>query len=136
MQRPPLALLMVIPLAAQADLEISDAWIKNLPASVSVRAGYLTLRNLTRQSVTIVGATSPHFASVEFHRSVSQDGMARMEAVPKLQIEVGATVRLEPGGLHLMMMQPALPTSPGELYRITFEYADGSRQSLQMEVRK
>ncbi|MDH3218570.1 MAG: copper chaperone PCu(A)C [Gammaproteobacteria bacterium] len=136
MQRPLLALLMIIPLAALADLEISDAWIKNLPASVPVRAGYLTLRNLTKKSVTIVGAISPGFASVEIHRSVSQDGMARMEAVPKLQIEGGTTVRLEPGGLHLMMMQPAQPTSPGELYRITFEYADGSRQSLQMEVRK
>jgi len=62
--------------------------------------------------------------------------MARMAAVPKLQIEGGATVRLEPGGLHLMMMQPAQPTGPGELYRIIFEYADGSRQSLQMEARE
>ncbi|MDH3388049.1 MAG: copper chaperone PCu(A)C [Gammaproteobacteria bacterium] len=127
---------MVVPIAAQADLEISDAWINNLPASVPVRAGYLTLHNPTQQAVTIVGATSAGFAGVEIHRSVSQDGMLRMEAVPKLHIEAGATVRLAPGGLHLMMKQPAQPTSPGELYRITFEYADGSRQSLQIEVRK
>ena len=60
----------------------------------------------------------------------------RMEQVPGLQIEPGETVQLAPGGLHLMMMQPAQPTHPGEVHRIEIEFEDGSRQSLQMTVRK
>ena len=60
----------------------------------------------------------------------------RMEQVSSLQVNPGETVQLEPGGLHLMMMQPAEPTRPGEVHRIEIEFDDGSRQSLQLTVRK
>lgn len=128
--------LLLFPGLALAELEISDAWIKNLPASVPVRAGYMTVYNPQQQALAIVAAHSGRFASVEIHRSFMQDGMMRMEPVPNLGIEAGASRKLEPGGLHFMMMQPVEPTRPGETIQVTIEFDDGSLQQFEMEVRE
>ena len=136
MHRLLLALALLIPLCALADLEIGDARIKNLPATVPVRAGYLTLHNPTQAPVSVIGAHSAAFASVEIHRSVMQDGMMQMQRVPRLEIGAGETLRLAPGGLHLMMMQPREPTRPGAEIEIFLQLGDGSEQSLKMKVVK
>ncbi len=131
----PLSLLLFAG-ACLAELEIGDGWIKHLPATVPVRAGYLTLSNTGSSTLTIVGVSSDSFASVEIHRSVQADGMMRMQRVERLSIAPGETVQLAPGGLHLMLMQPRAPTEPGQTRRIEIEFADGSRQNLQLTVRK
>ena len=54
----------------------------NLPPSVPVRAGYMTLHNPGENAVSILQAVrSDAFASVEIHRSSMQDGMMRMDPV-------------------------------------------------------
>ncbi len=131
-----LLLALLLPATGFAQLEFSDAWIKNLPPAVPVRAGYLTIHNPRSRAVSIVALRSEAFASVEIHRTRMQDGMMRMDPVPNLTIAPGETVHLAPGGLHLMLMQPAQPTRPGEIHRITIEFDDGSMQTLELTVRK
>jgi copper(I)-binding protein len=129
-------LLLILPGSAVAELEIHDAWIKNLPPAVPVRAGYMTIRNAQAHAVSIIAIRSDAFASVEIHRTIAQDGMMRMEPVPILVIEPDSSVQLAPGGLHLMMMNPAEPTKPGDVLKIVIELDDGSAQSLTMTVKK
>ena len=125
---------LMLPSLVCAELEFESPRIKNLPPSVPVRAGYVTLVNPGSQAVTIVGARSEAFASVEFHRSVMQDGTMRMEQMTELVIPAGGRLPLEPGGLHLMLMQPAEPTKPGESIDLLLEFDDGSTQGLTMTV--
>jgi copper(I)-binding protein len=129
-----LILLLLFPASAFAELEISEARIKNLPPSVPVRAGYMTIHNPSQIAVSIVAIRSDAFASVEIHRSVMQDGMMRMDPVESLQIAPGERLQLAPGGLHLMMMQPVEATRPGEDIQIILQLDDGSEQPLTMKV--
>lgn len=129
-------LLLAFPALAPAELDISDAWIKNLPPAVPVRAGYMTIHNPAGGDQRIVGVTSEAFDSVEIHQSLMQDGMMRMEQQDELVIDAGATVRLEPGGLHLMLMGPREPTKPGQVHRLRLELGDGSTQQIEMTVRE
>jgi len=129
-----LILALLFPASAFAELEFSDAWIKNLPPSTPVRAGYMTMHNPGPGALSVVSVRSEAFASVEIHRSFMQDGMMRMEPVDDLEIEADASIKLEPGGLHLMMMMPKEPTSPGDEIVIFIELDDGSEQSLKMTV--
>jgi len=131
-----LILLLILPGSAIAELDIHNAWIKNLPPAVPVRAGYMTIHNAQANEVSIVAISSDAFASVEIHRSIAEDGMMRMEAVPTLVIEPDSTVQLAPGGLHLMMMNPVEPTKPDDVLQIVIEFDDGSTQSLNMTVKK
>ncbi len=131
-----LFLLLIVSQVAIAELDIRDSWIKNLPPSVPVRAGYMTIHNPQSNAVSIVSLRSDSFASVEIHQTITQDGMARMEQIPALKIESHSTVQLAPGGLHLMMMNPIEPTRPGDVLVIVIVLDDGSEQSLEMQVRK
>ena len=128
-------LLLLLPSLARAELLFDDAWIQNLPPSVPVRAGYMTVSNPDRQSVKIVALRGDGFERIEIHRSVMRDGEMHMEELPELEIGAGESLRFEPGGLHLMMY-PLEPTRPGESYTIDIELGDGSIRTIEMTVRK
>jgi len=136
MSRLLLILLLVLPGSAFAELDIHNAWIKNLPPTIPVRAGYMTIHNAQTHTISIIAIRSDAFASVEVHQTIKQDGMMRMEPVPALTIEPDSTVQLAPGGLHLMMMHPKNPTKPGDVLEIVIELDDGSTQTLNMTVKK
>lgn len=136
MSRILLFLLLIAPGSAIAELDISNAWIKNLPPTIPVRAGYMTIHNAQTHTLSIISIRSDAFASVQIHRSIEKDGMMRMEPVPSLEIKPDSTVQLVPGGLHLMMMKPTQPTNPGDTLTIVIEFDDGSTQSLNMTVKK
>jgi copper(I)-binding protein len=131
-----LILSVMFPLTAFAELDIREAWIKNLPPSTPVRAGYMSIHNPDQIAVSVVEIRSKAFASVEIHQTIEQDGMMRMDPVPNLKIEAGSSVQLAPGGLHLMMMNPEQPTRPGDIIEILLVLDDGSEQSLKMLVKK
>jgi len=136
MSRLPLVLLLVFSPIALAELDIRDPWIKNLPPSVPVRAGYMTIHNPQSKAVSIVSLHSDAFTSIEIHQAFEQDGMMSMEQVPSLKIEPNSSVQLAPGGLHLMMMNPSEPTQPGDLLEIVIVLDDGSEQRVEMQVIK
>ena len=136
MSRLLLMLLLILPGSAFAELDINDAWIKNLPPMIPVRAGYMTIHNAQTHALSIIAIRCDAFTSVEIHRTIERDGMMRMEPVPSLIIEPDSTVQLAPGGLHLMMMNPTQPTKPGDTLMIVIELDDGSTQSLKLIVKK
>ena len=129
-------ILLALPMTASADLQISNAWIKNLPAAMKIRAGYMSIHNPTDNTVTLVSVSSERFAKVEFHESIAEEGIMRMEMLHHLTIAPGATVELAPGGKHLMMMKPSEATKPGETIKIKLKLDDGSEQELKMQVKK
>ena len=131
-----LLLALLMPASSYAELDVVDAWINDLPPSVPVRAGYMTLHNSGESTLNILSVQSDAFAQIEIHRSVMQDGMMRMEPITTLSIAPGSTVHLAPGGYHLMMMQPLRPTRPGDNIDVVLHLDDGSEKHLTMTVVK
>ena len=130
-----LACLMILPTSALGELLVSDAWIRHLPPGAPVRAGYLVLENRQTSAVTIVAITSPAFAGIEIHRTIEQDGMMRMQRLTRLEVPAQSSLRLAPGGLHLMMT-PLEPTTPGMQIPVRLVLADGHEIEIEMTVRK
>lgn len=126
---------LLYPVIAVAEIRIDDPWIQNLPPTVPVRAGYMTLTNSGTQNVKIIALHGDGFTQIEIHRSTMQDGMMQMEEIPDLEIGAGERLELAPGGLHLMMY-PVEPTRPGESHKIRIEFDDGSTRTIDMTVRK
>ncbi len=129
--------LLVISLSSVADsLKISDAWIKNLPPTVPMRAGYLTIENHSNRAFKIIAVESEVFTQVDIHESVEKNGMMSMQPLSPLPVPVGATVKLAPGGIHLMMMHPKTALKPGDQVELSLHFDDGNTQALHMTVRK
>lgn len=131
-----LTLLLATLPATAASLNISNAWIKNLPPVVPMRAGYMLIENNNNIAYRIVGIQSEVFTAIDIHETVEKNGMMSMQPVSALTIEANTSVELAPGGMHLMMMRPKQVLKPGDRVSISLEFDDGSTQILQMTVRK
>ncbi len=121
--------LLLVALPALADgLRVSDARTPPPLPGTSMMAGYFTLTNDGDQTVTVTGATSRDFARVSIHRSTEEDGQSRMEPVPELTVNPGEQVTFEPGGLHLMLFEPAGEPEPGDTMNVALQ-TDCTRRS-------
>jgi copper(I)-binding protein len=89
-------------------------------AGMPMAAGYLKISNRSGGDIRITRVSSPEYGSVEMHETVIEDGIARMRAIPVLEIANGETVAFERGGKHLMLMQPV-----GEPRTITLNFYSG-----------
>lgn len=90
----------------QQDVKIENAWIREAPPNASAMAGYLTIQNATDQDRVLTFAKSEQFNSIEIHRTVITDGVARMRRQEDIFIPAGESLELKPGDYHLMLMGP------------------------------
>jgi periplasmic copper chaperone A len=125
-----------VPEAAAAATEpmITDAWIRSVPPSARMTAGYLSLYNPGPDELVIVGVESALFGSIELHGTVMEDGVARMRHQDSVTVPAGEVVRFEPGGLHLMLMQPReeIPSSGSIEMSVVLE--NGERMEFLAQV--
>ncbi len=135
LRRLPLLLLAcLLPLPAWAQVTVSDAWLREAPPGAPALAGYLALHNGGSRPRTLVAVESVDFGQAMLHRSVMAGGVARMEHLPRLTLAPGETVRMAPGGLHLMLMHPRRPLHRGDCIRLTLHFEDGSDLELSLPL--
>ena len=126
-----LALAATLPAAIDpaqaADLTVSDPFARATPTAAVPGVAYLTIHGADTAD-RLLSVTSPRGA-VEMHTMTMQGDIMRMRQVDAIDIPPGATIKLAPGGLHLMVMGLKAPLKQGETVplTLTFEHA-GPRQ--------
>lgn len=136
---------LLLPLSACArdacTPQVKDGWVRLMPGGMhashgGVQAGFGRISNPCSMPVTIVSASSPAYGSVELHESKVIDGVNRMREVPELRIAPDSAAVLQPGGLHLMLMQPKATLKPGSRIAVVFKLKDGGELIGEFEARK
>lgn len=120
--------------ASAADLEVSNGWIRLLPAGVPA-AGYFELRNAAASRAELVGASSPAFAQAMIHRSTEENGRSTMTHVHQLEVPAGGKLAFKPGGYHIMLIGPTRQLRLGEKVPVTLEFRGADPITAQFEVR-
>ena len=82
----------------------TDIRISEPPPGHSMAAGYMTLTNNTDTEIIITRVSSTAFAQTALHESSIEDGVSRMRPLAALQIAANSSVKLQPGGKHLMLI--------------------------------
>ena len=86
------------------DLVITQAWSRATPSGAKIGGGYLTIENKGSAPDKLIGVSADIAGKVEVHEMASNNGVMKMRPLDKgLTIEPGKTVKLAPGGYHLMM---------------------------------
>ncbi|HEX7112759.1 MAG TPA: copper chaperone PCu(A)C [Mizugakiibacter sp.] len=132
------ALLLMAGTVAHAGgrLTVEDAWIRAAPPGAMMLAGYMALGNTGDASVVLDAADSDAFGDVSMHRTVEEDGVARMRPLERVTVAPGQRVTFAPGGMHLMLMQPKRALHPGDRITIRLRHADGTTTSVEFAVRE
>lgn len=121
--------------AASCLPKIEAAWIRMPPAGLPMMAGYARITNPCKAAIAIVGAHSDAFADTSLHETRVEGGVSRMRATPSLRLAPGGSATLEPGGFHLMLMQPLKPLHAGDHVAVEFTLEDGRRFSVPFQAR-
>lgn len=113
---------------------VENAWVRQVPGS-DVAAVYLTLRNPTTKPITIVGVESSLASHAMIHETQTASGQSRMRPHEQLVVPPGQTVKLEPGGLHVMLHGVTHPAAVGQSVPLTLVLSDGKKIQVAAVVR-
>ena len=70
----------------------------------SVGAVYLSITNAGRKADLLIAVSTPIARKAEIHESRLVQGMVEMRPVASVACPPGVTVKIEPGGLHVMLL--------------------------------
>lgn len=115
-------------------VRVEHAWIRWLPAQLP-SAGYAVIVNDSDATVRLTGARSTDYGTVMLHRSMLANSDSRMEMVDQLDIPAHGSVKLAPGGYHLMLSVPKRGIKPGDHVEMTLEFAGGAELQTDFSVR-
>lgn len=119
---------------AAGRLVVSEAWIREAPPQATMLAGYARLENTGDEPLSVLTVQSDAFRMASVHETVVADGVSKMREVHRLDLAPGASVALEPGGRHLMLMQPRHEVHAGDKVEVRFLLGDGTRLETVFEV--
>src|SRR6476620_8210001 len=105
------------------DLVISQAWSRATPGGAKVAGGYLTIENKGTAADKLVSVAADIAGKAEVHEMAMDNGVMKMRMLDKgLVIDPGKTVKLAPGGYHLMLQELKGPFKQGDKVPVTLQF--------------
>jgi hypothetical protein len=117
------------------DLVISQAWSRATPGGAKVGGGYLTIENKGASPDRLIGGSADAAGRVEVHEMAMNNGVMTMRPLDKgLTIEPGKTVKLAPGGYHLMIFDLKSQLKQGDKLPVTLEFEKAGKVTVSLDV--
>ncbi|MCV0427090.1 MAG: copper chaperone PCu(A)C [Roseibium sp.] len=87
------------------DLSLSHAWTRATPPKAKAGGGFVEIVNNGSETDRLIAASSDVAGKTEIHEMAVTDGVMKMRKLDNgIEIPAGETVKLQPGGLHIMFM--------------------------------
>ncbi|RYF96989.1 MAG: copper chaperone PCu(A)C, partial [Caulobacteraceae bacterium] len=109
---------------APASVEVADATCRPAAPGRDVTGCYVTLT--ASRNDRLISAASPSARALQIHEMKSADGMMQMSELPDgMPLPAGETLRLAPGGNHIMLLGATGSLAAGGTVPVTltFEHA-------------
>lgn len=117
------------------ELVITQAWARATPAGAKIGGGYLTIENKGAAPDKLLGGSTEAAAKVEVHQMSMNNGVMSMHPVEGgLAIPPGKTVKLAPGGYHLMIKNLKHPLKQGEKLPVTLDFEKAGKVKLSLDI--
>jgi copper(I)-binding protein len=113
-----------------AGIVTSGGWIRATAPGQDQAGADLSITS--KQSATLVGASSPACRAVQLHTMTMEGGMMRMRQVKKIELPAGKQVNLRKSGYHLMMIGLKAPLKEGETVPLTLSIKVGKQRVVKI----
>ena len=118
--------------ADMTDMDHSD--MAGAAVSGQTSAAYLHIDNRGASDVTITAARSAAAMAVEFHQTIVENDIARMQPVSALSIPAGQSLHLHPGGMHIMLIDLMRDLTAGSVIAIELVLESGDLIALDLPI--
>ncbi len=139
-------------------ISADDAWARESAMMQSAAAVYMDLTADEDDALVSASVESSVAPTVEIHETTEMGpddemsgddddmgeegdmsgdgGMMQMVPVEQVDLPAGETVSLEPGGLHIMLLDLTEPLEIGDEFDVDLEFESGETLSVTVEVRE
>lgn len=122
-------------LAGGEDVVIEDAWSRASIGTSRPGVAYMTLQNTGAEPALVTGLRTDLAMMPMIHATTTDaKGVTRMSHIEEVEIAAGEAVALEPGGLHVMLMDLQRPMVEGESYALSVIFADGTEATVEVPI--
>jgi copper(I)-binding protein len=134
-----LTTLLSAPLRAEdvkaGDLLITQAWSRQTPSGAKVAGAYLTIENKGTTADRLVSGSTDAAGRFEIHEMAMDGGVMRMRPLDNgLVIDPGKTVKLAPGGYHVMLMDLKSQFKQGDKVPVTLQFEKAGKVNVSLDV--
>jgi copper(I)-binding protein len=135
-----LAVLFLLALAGPAVAQESPIRIADPRARPTAPGGagvvYMIVINRAAVDDDLTGLSTPIADKAEMHRTVTTNGVSRMDAVTDLPIKAHGNATFEPGGLHIMLTGVKQTLKPGDSFPLTLTFAKAGAVTVTVSVQQ
>ncbi|MBC2885770.1 copper chaperone PCu(A)C [Ochrobactrum sp. CM-21-5] len=117
------------------DLKLSDSCIRAMLPGAQVAGGYLTITNTGQTADRLIAVSSERSGKAQIHEMAMDDDVMIMRELPEgLDIPAHESVKLAPGGYHLMLMDIADPLKEGQVSKVTLNFEKSGPVEIDVTV--
>ncbi|ODC04694.1 hypothetical protein BFW38_15325 [Terasakiispira papahanaumokuakeensis] len=121
---------------AAPSIEVQHPTVRAVPPGSETTAAFMTLYNPTQEDRVLVGADSDLSEVTELHHHIMSEGVMRMRRLTRIELPAGQTVKLEPGGLHLMLIGLKQIPAEGDTVQLNLQLDNGEVIEVLTPVKK
>lgn len=121
--------------AHAGQITIEEPFARAPAASSQVAGVFMTVRNSGTTADALIGVETPIAARAELHTHVMDGDIMRMRQVEAIDLPSGEIVRLQPGGLHVMLIGLQRPLRQGEAFPLTLSFAKAEKMTIEVPVK-
>ncbi len=121
--------------AAVADsVHVENLWVRATAPGQKIAGGFMDIT--ADADMKLVGGSSSVSRALELHTMKIEDGIMKMRSVKEIHLPRGQTVKLAPGGLHIMFVDINKPIQAGEKVPVTLivKGANGKEQKIDLQA--
>ncbi|ACO03664.1 MAG TPA: copper chaperone PCu(A)C [Persephonella sp.] len=130
-----LLISLFIPAFSQPEILIKDPWVRAVPPTMNMTAGYMVIENKGDQDDYLIGIESDISKMADLHVTVEENNVVKMKHIKKLKIPARSKVELKPGGYHIMFMKLNKKLLPGKKARIILIFEKSGKKVVEAEVK-
>jgi periplasmic copper chaperone A len=116
------------------NLIVAQPWSAPTPPVASVGAVYFSVTNSGAKADLLLSVDTPIARNVEIHESREVQGSVRMREVASVECPPGVTVKIAPGGLHVMLLGLTRPLTAGMTFPASLHFRDAGVMTVQVLV--
>jgi hypothetical protein len=116
-------------------LHIEHPWSRTVPKGANVAVGYLEIKNTGTIPDRLIGGSSEIAGRFEIHEMTMDGGVMKMRPLEGgIEIPPGQSVKLAPGGNHLMFLDLTIPPVQGKFFRGTLVFEKAGKVDVEFDV--
>jgi hypothetical protein len=128
-----LALLAACSQQGKTEIDVTSAWARptrgDAPGAV-----YVTIENKGDNDDRLIGVMTDHAAMAMVHQTEMSNGVARMRMAGEINIPAGQSIKMVPGGTHIMLEGLRTPLKTGDRFELVLKFRESADERVTVKV--